>query len=722
MAFRIRLWAAVLALVVAALPATAWADWLWDLHQRAAELEAAGRVDEALPLWAQLAAGYARRGNWTNAAIYWKKQGRALEARGQREAAIQAYENEAYFWARAGHADWGLEDLGRVSALRSTVRLFVQRPADPRAEGPALAPLEPKSGAYLGAYSELDPAVGNLYSRAEAAYGRRHAAFLVYVPWGHPFPTMHAQRAREAGAALQVHWMPDRGLAAVQDGPYLREFARAMARAGVPIFLRFGGEMNGDWVPWHGDPALYIAKWRLVAQVVRQEAPGVALVWAPNHVPAHNIDAYYPGDEWVDWVGVSLYQDYYASGRQDQPAYHEVALDKLQDIYQRYAARKPILIAEWGAANREYTTGQEVTAWGQAQIQRLYQALPLLYPRVKAVFYFSVDQKRTPNPYQPGSIWSSYLLTEKPEVRATYRAVTASPYYHDRVGPAGEKVAPFGYQELTDFAAVAAGPETLSAYVKIYDPFISKVEYQIEGQAPIVRTEFPYTLTVDFSPYAGRTVALRVRAYNSTGQVEGERLFRLVVGQPAAAAFADTRGHWAEQVVGRMAAYGVVSGYPGGTYRPDEPVSREAFVKLVVAALGLAPAQAGGPPSFADVPADRWSAGYIEAAVRAGLLVPEEYEGQRLAPGDPISRVEAATLLVRALGLWKEAEFEPQTVPFADRDAIPAHRRGYVALAAAKGLMAGMPDGRFAGQAPLTRAQAAAVIARLIDVRNRPQP
>lgn len=740
-----------LTLLVAPAPAprAAAADWLWDLHQRAEQLEAAGDVEAALPLWSQLAAGYARRENWTNAALYWKKLGRALEDRGRRAEAVTAYENEAYFWRRAGHADWGAEDLQRADTLRVTIRPFVQRPKDARATAATLAPFEPQSGAYLGVYSELDPAVGSEPARAAAAYGRPHAAFLVYVPWrarfgDRVFPATWAERARAAGAALQVHWMPHRGLDDVQDDDYLRSFAREAAAAGVPIFLRFGGEMNGDWVAWHGDPQQYVAKWRLVAGVLRATAPNVALVWAPNHVPDHNIDAYYPGDEWVDWVGVSLYQDYYASGRADQPAAHESATDKLHAIYQRYADRKPILIAEWGSAHHEYTRDTSVAGWGALQIQRLYQSLPLLYPRVKAVFYFSVDQRRTPNPFHPTSVWSNYLLTAAPAVRDAYRAATAGPYFHAQVAPVGTLAAPFGQAELADFATVAAGRETLSTYVKIHDPFISRVEYLLAGRLAAATTAFPYSTSLDFTPWAGQTVSLEIRAFNHDGALEGNRVIRLVVGggpggpdgpdgpdaTPTAPAFADLQGHWAAPLVQRMAGYGIVNGYPDGSYRPDETISREAFVKLVMAALGLQltpPAPESGAPAtpatvtsgFADVSPDRWSHGVVTAAVGAGLLVPGEYDGLLLRPADPIPRREMAVILVRAMGLWKEAEFEPHTPGFADAAAIPAAQRGYAALAAAHGLITGLPGNRFGGDEPATRAQAAVVIARLLDARAR---
>ena len=59
---------------------------------------------------------------------------------------------------------------------------------------------------------------------------------------------------------------------------YLHEFARAARDSKTPIFLRYASEMNGEWVPYHGDPKAYIEKFRLVARVMHAEAPNVAMV------------------------------------------------------------------------------------------------------------------------------------------------------------------------------------------------------------------------------------------------------------------------------------------------------------------------------------------------------------------------------------------------------------------------------------------------------------
>jgi hypothetical protein len=108
---------------------------------------------------------------------------------------------------------------------------------------------------------------------------------------------------------------------------------------GVPVIVRFAHEMNGSWYAWGQQPEHYKAVFRQVATAVHQIAPGSSMMWAPNYGGGYpfaggqfvarpgtedfrvldtdgdgqltmNDDSYapyYPGDEFVDWVGVSLY-------------------------------------------------------------------------------------------------------------------------------------------------------------------------------------------------------------------------------------------------------------------------------------------------------------------------------------------------------------------------------------------------------------------------------
>src|SRR5690606_17176725 len=107
----------------------------------------------------------------------------------------------------------------------------------------------------------------------------------------------------------------------------------------APIFLRYASEMNGDWVKYHGDPELYREKFRLVSKVMKERAPNVAMVWCPFSTPVGSIPDYYPGDEWVDWVGVNIYSVTYLNQNLDLPAAHIAPTTHLRYIYENYAER-----------------------------------------------------------------------------------------------------------------------------------------------------------------------------------------------------------------------------------------------------------------------------------------------------------------------------------------------------------------------------------------------
>lgn len=138
------------------------------------------------------------------------------------------------------------------------------------------------------------------------------------------------------------------GLAAITPA-VARSLAEQLARinsAGVGVWLRFGQEMNGSWYVWGQQPTEYVDAFRLVAAAVHQIALGTVMVWSPNygggypflgetynarpgtaqfalldtdgatglsdHGTALNQDddpygPYYPGDAYVDWVGLDLY-------------------------------------------------------------------------------------------------------------------------------------------------------------------------------------------------------------------------------------------------------------------------------------------------------------------------------------------------------------------------------------------------------------------------------
>jgi Glycosyl hydrolase family 26 len=209
---------------------------------------------------------------------------------------------------------------------------------------------------------------------------------------------------------------------------------------GTPVMVRFGHEMNGNWYPWGQAPTKYIEKFRMVAHAVRS-APESAIVWSPNEaggypfmVPRVKPDTldyalmdtdhdgkltqaddayspYYPGDDVVDWVGLSLYH-FGTSYPWEENVIPEPTkfADKLTghyrnpetderpapDFYATFAEGhdKPMVISETAAA---YNTGNKTGAsnieikrawWSQVFSDETHQR----FPRIKMINWFEQEK------------------------------------------------------------------------------------------------------------------------------------------------------------------------------------------------------------------------------------------------------------------------------------------------------------------------------------------
>jgi beta-mannanase len=149
----------------------------------------------------------------------------------------------------------------------------------------------------------------------------------------------------------------------------IRERAQAVRSLGFPIFIRLMHEMNGDWFPWCCDAPRYRESWRRVHDIFAEEgAVNVAWVWSPT--PSRSgWQAYYPGDDYVDWIGASVYN----WGTTQAPWKWRSLAEVLEPFYTDVADRgKPIMLAEVGSAEQ----GGNKAAWVLHGAAALEEAFP----------------------------------------------------------------------------------------------------------------------------------------------------------------------------------------------------------------------------------------------------------------------------------------------------------------------------------------------------------
>ncbi|RIX52467.1 glycoside hydrolase [Paenibacillus nanensis] len=188
--------------------------------------------------------------------------------------------------------------------------------------------------------------------------------------------------------------------------------------------------------------------------------------------------------------------------------------------------------------------------------------------------------------------------------------------------------------------------------------------------------------------------------------------------------YKDVGDDYAKEAIYTLSALGIIDGYEDLTYRPAGSLSREAFVKLLVASSQME-LDTGRLPN--DVAKDRWSAPYISAAYENGWLTGLLDSEDKLNPAQTITRQEVAMLIgtsqLQALDeeakeSWLSAEWEEErdNRQFKDAGAIEESMQPYVYYAVRLGIMEGDPTG-FKPKDSLNRKQAAAVIYRLLDSR-----
>lgn len=302
---------------------------------------------------------------------------------------------------------------------------------------PLAAKYEPDSGCILGAYLDLDPSLKQTYLdqtnkvRRETApfekiIGRKHGMYFFYLGYGQPLPKDWIKKLDDAGKYVHIALEPNAGLDKVQKDKYLWGLVRDLRQTKAKIFLRFASEMNGPWVNYHGDPPKYREKFRLVADMVHKFAKNVAMVWCPLFTPVKPIPLYYPGDDAVDWVGVNIYNVTYFNQNAKQPGWDVTPQQMLKPIYDEYASRKPIMIAEYGVAHYSALESNLVRNFAIENIQSFYASLRLRFPRVKCINYFNCNniqlQHRKNNDYR---------VTNDDAVRAAYSEAIASSYFLD---------------------------------------------------------------------------------------------------------------------------------------------------------------------------------------------------------------------------------------------------------------------------------------------------
>jgi hypothetical protein len=261
-------------------------------------------------------------------------------------------------------------------------------------------------GCLWGLFQSNTPVSLDGINNTEMTTGKKAGMIMFFIDWTFAFPAEDCARIVQYGAIPHVTWEPwiDSGkkplktddIANGRYDTYIKQWARDARDFKYPFFLRLGHEMNGDWYPWSAakngyKTEVYVKMYRRVHDIFKDEgANNVIWLWCPMNAdfpdsPWNKCSKYYPGNEYVDWVGMDAY-----NWGKDQGGGNWISLQRLiKNRYQELVGLypdKPMMLGEFGSGNG----GGDKAAW----IREALTAIREEFPAIKAIVWFNIKKER----------------------------------------------------------------------------------------------------------------------------------------------------------------------------------------------------------------------------------------------------------------------------------------------------------------------------------------
>lgn len=254
---------------------------------------------------------------------------------------------------------------------------------------------------------------------------------LSYVHFGTEFPTEFAETCYENGKVMELTYQvtdsnnedlygytPQLDIYRGEKDEEIREFARAAAQFGKPFLFRLGNEMNSDWTSYSGvvnmiDPEVYVAVWQRIYNIFQEEGATNAIwIYNPNdraYPPCNwnDFHAYYPGDEYVNLIGITGYNNgtYYKEQNNEVWREFKDIYDTIEKEYSPFFGDFPWIITEFSSSS----IGGDKAKW----MERMFEDIDD-YENIKIAVWF--DYADYDPAYEGNSVVSRpYWLLETEE-------------------------------------------------------------------------------------------------------------------------------------------------------------------------------------------------------------------------------------------------------------------------------------------------------------------
>ena len=183
----------------------------------------------------------------------------------------------------------------------------------------------------------------------------------------------------------------------------------------------------------------------------------------------------------------------------------------------------------------------------------------------------------------------------------------------------------------------------------------------------------------------------------------------MVVFASATTKFTDIEGHWGQKYIEHWTELGVINGYPDGTFRPDQKVTRAEVSKILTVAYRMSTDVE--ETKFSDVAKAEWFYSYVQACAARSIV--DGYPDGTFKPNGNITRSEAVKMVCLSAGLSQE---ENGYEKFADANQMPAWAAGYWNALIKVGVIEGYENGALRPNDMITRAEMVKILCVAVEV------
>jgi S-layer homology domain len=192
--------------------------------------------------------------------------------------------------------------------------------------------------------------------------------------------------------------------------------------------------------------------------------------------------------------------------------------------------------------------------------------------------------------------------------------------------------------------------------------------------------------------------------------------FLAVAPAQAQTTFSDvSSSYWASSFIQELSNRGVIKGFTDGTFRPNDVVTRAQFASMV---SGFDTANVRNAVSFPDVPSSFWANSAIRTAYQKGFM--SGYPNGTFSPNQQIPRAQALVSLANGLGYTANGNVDSILNYYGDASSIPDYARTSIAAATTKSMVVNYPTvTQLNPNQSMTRAEAAALIYQALQSQNK---